>query len=248
MLVRAKLPRMGDMRQTPRRKRILITGATSGIGLALVFRHVPDAAVLAAGRRPAEEAHRVLPEGVAYVQADQRHPERAVAAIMAALDERGWDELDLAILNAGTGHAVDPAGETPQMLRDFLDANLFAAIGLAQALRPRLEAGQGRLVLIGSIARKGAAGFASYAAAKAGLHGFARALAEEWRGRIAVQVIHPGPTDTGMHARAGHDPGRLVRLFARTATMARLIDAAIARGRTVETISFARFLGRGGGG
>jgi len=239
---------MGDMRQTPRQKRILITGATSGIGLALAFRHAPDAAVLAAGRRPAEEARDVLPHGVAYVQADQHEPEQAAAAVLTALDALGWDSLDLAILNAGTGHAVDPAAETPQMLRGVLDVNLFGAIVLSQTLRPRLEAGQGRLVLIGSTARKGAAGFASYAAAKAGLHGFGRALAEEWRGRIAVQVIHPGPTDTGMHARAGHDPGRVVRLFARTGTMARLIERAIARGRTVETLSFARFLGRGGSG
>lgn len=239
---------MGKTEQTRGTKRILITGATSGIGLALVRRHAPHAALLAAGRRPAAQARDVLPDGVAYVQADQHEPEQAVAAILSALDGLRWDGLDLAILNAGTGHAVDPAAETPRMLREVLDANLSCAIALTQALRPRLEAGQGRLVLIGSTARKGAPGFASYAAAKAGLHGFGRALAEEWRGRIAVQVIHPGPTDTGMHARAGHDPGRFLRLFARTGTMARLIDEAIARGRTVETLSFARFIGRGGGG
>ena len=242
------LPVMGDIRHSPRPARILITGATSGIGLALVRRHAPGAQVLAAGRRSEAKARGVLPDGVAYVQADQREPEQAVAAVLAKLDGLGWEGLDLAILNAGTGHAVDPAEETPSMLRDVLDTNLFAAIALAQALRPALEAGRGRLVLIGSTARKGAAGFASYAAAKGGLHGFARALAEEWRGRIAVQVIHPGPTDTGMHARAGHDPGRAVRLFAGTGTMARLIDRAIARGRTVETISFLRFLWRGEGG
>ena len=239
---------MGENQPRPRQPRILITGATSGIGLALVGRHAPDAFVLAAGRRSAEEARRVLPDGVAYVRADQREPELAVAAILAMLDDLGWDGLDLAILNAGTGHALDPAEETPRMLRDVLDANLFGAIALAQALRPLLEPARGRLVLIGSTARQGAAGFASDAAAKAGLHGFARALAEEWRGRIAVQVIHPGPTDTGMHARAGHDPGQLVRLFASAGTMARLIDGAILRGRTVETISFGRFLGRGEGG
>ncbi|RST87010.1 SDR family oxidoreductase [Aquibium carbonis] len=239
---------MGAERNSSRPARILITGATSGIGLALVRRHAPKARVLAGGRRAAADAHGVLPDGVSYVQADQREPERAVAAILGGLDELGWDGLDLAILNAGIGHAVDPAEETPSMLRDVLDTNLFAAIALAQALLARLEAGQGRLVLIGSTAHKGAPGFASYAAAKAGLHGFARALSEEWKGRVAVQVIHPGPTDTGMHARAGHDPGRVARLFARTETMARLIDRLIAGGRTVETISFARFLGRGQGG
>ncbi|WP_187972339.1 SDR family NAD(P)-dependent oxidoreductase [Aquibium microcysteis] len=239
---------MGKTGQTAGQKRILITGATSGIGLALARRHALHATVLAAGRRPAAEAREVLPDGVVYVQADQHEPEQAAAAVLSALDELGWDGLDLAILNAGTGHAVDPAEETPQMLRAVLDVNLFGAIVLSQALRPRLEAGQGRLVLIGSTARKGAAAFASYAAAKAGLHGFGRALAEEWRGRIAVQVIHPGPTDTGMHARAGHDPGPLLRLFARTGTMARLIERAIERGRAVESIGFARFLGRGEGG
>lgn len=239
---------MGNNRHSPRDKRILITGATSGIGLALVRRHARGARVLAAGRRSVEEARAILPDGVSYVRADQSDPDGAVAAILGMLDELGWDGLDLAILNAGIGHAIDPVEELPHMLRDVLDTNLFAAIALARALLPRLEAGQGRLALVGSTAHKGAADFASYAAAKAGLHGFARALAEEWRGRVAVQVIHPGPTDTGMHARAGHDPGRVVRLFARAGTMARLIDRAIDRGRTVETISFARFLGRGEGG
>lgn len=229
-------------------ERILITGATSGIGLALAHRLAAHGGeVLAAGRRPAEQALAVLPAGAAYVAADQNDPENAVDAILTQLDQLGWNGLDLAVLNAGLGQAGDPVEEAPETLRAVLDANLFAAIALAQALLPRLEAAGGRLVLVGSTAHRGAAGFASYAAAKAGLHGFARALSEEWRGRVAVQVIHPGPTDTGMHARSGHDPGRARRFFARTGTMAGLVEAAIAKGRPVETISFARFLWRGGG-
>jgi NAD(P)-dependent dehydrogenase (short-subunit alcohol dehydrogenase family) len=235
---------MGDVDTVPRTTRILITGATSGIGLSLAQRLAGRGTLLAAGRRGRAEAAAVLPPGTPYVQADQSAPEAAMQAISDALDGLGWEGLDLAILNAGTGHAVDPAEETPQMLRGVLDANLFAAVALAHMLAPRLETRRGRLVLIGSTARKGAAGFASYAAAKAGLHGFARALAEEWRGRIAVQAIHPGPTDTGMHARAGHDPGRLVRLFARPQTMAELIDGAMAGGRPSVTLSFGRFLFR----
>jgi NAD(P)-dependent dehydrogenase (short-subunit alcohol dehydrogenase family) len=237
---------MGDVEPEPHTMRILITGATSGIGLSLVRRFEGRGTLLAAGRRSAAEAVAVLPPGTAYVQADQTAPEAAAEAIGAALDGLGRDGLDLAILNAGTGHAVDPAEETPQMLREVLDANLFAAVALAHRLAPRLEARRGRLVLIGSTARTGAPGFASYAAAKAGLHGFARALAEEWRGRIAVQAIHPGPTDTDMHARAGHDPGRLVRLFARPDSMAALIDEAVDGGRSPVTLSFGRFLFRRG--
>ena len=45
-----------------------------------------------------------------------------------------------------------------------------------------------------------------YAASKAGLDGFGRALAEEWRGAVTVRVLHPGPVATGMAARAGRSP------------------------------------------
>ena len=73
----------------------------------------------------------------------------------------------------------------------------------------------------------------SYGASKAGLHGFGRALGEEWRGRASVVVLHPGPTRTGMQGRAGMDVSRTERFFVSAATMARLIvervDAAHGR-------------------
>ncbi|QDY99444.1 SDR family NAD(P)-dependent oxidoreductase [Nitratireductor mangrovi] len=224
------------------KKRILVTGGTSGIGLALARRLTPTADLLLTGRRAAADIRDLLPEGAAYAAADQAHPEAATATIAAALAELGWDGLDLAVLNAGLGRVGDPAAEAPEALRETLDANLLGPILLSRLLLPRLEASRGKLVLIGSTAHRGAPGFASYAASKAGLNGFARALAEEWRGRVEVRVIHPGPTATGMHQRAGHDPGRAGRFFASPETMAALVEEAIAARRAATTISFVRFL------
>lgn len=220
--------------------KILITGATSGIGAALAARYAGRAELLLAGRMPEPEAMPILPANAHYVVADQSAPEVAASNVMAALDLLGWESLDLAVLNAGSGWSGDPASEPAGSIRNTLEANLVAAIALAYGLSPLLSGG--RLVLIGSTARRGAPLFASYAAAKAGLDGLARSLAEEWRGRTKVQVIHPGPVRTGIHAKAGFDPGRARRFFASPETMARLIEQALASRRSRRTISFPRYL------
>ncbi|MDP3895170.1 MAG: SDR family NAD(P)-dependent oxidoreductase [Mesorhizobium sp.] len=223
------------------RSRLLITGATAGIGLAMARRRAAGADLLLTGRQEHAAVRDRLPPGAAYVAADQSSPEAAAGAVRGALDRLGWDRLDLAVLNAGAGHALDPATESAQSIRVTLDVNLAAAIALAQTLLPFLENASGKLVLVGSTAHRGAPGFASYAASKAGLDGLARALREEWRGRVAVQIVHPGPTATGMHEKAGHDPGPIGRMFARPETTAARIEAAIASGRSPVTIPFARY-------
>ncbi len=222
--------------------RILITGATSGIGNALTKRIAHDNDVLVTGSRSAELVSPDLPAGVRYVQADQTRPEEAVDLIDGALESSGWSGLDLAVLNAGIGFACEPHAETPDTIHQTLDVNLMASMLLARSLSGRLEAAGGKLVLIGSVAHRGASGFATYAASKAGLHGFARALREEWRNRIRVQIIHPGPTATPMHARAGFDPGRIGRLFLKPETMAAMVHRAIRADKSPVTVSFGRYI------
>jgi NAD(P)-dependent dehydrogenase (short-subunit alcohol dehydrogenase family) len=223
-------------------ERILITGATSGIGRALAARLCNGNTVLATGSRPAGQVASLLPETVQYVQADQTSPVDAAKTVSAALDRCGWTGLDLAVLNAGIGFAQSPPDETIEAIRQTIDVNLMSPILMARSLADRLESASGKLVIIGSVAHRGAPGFATYAASKAGLHGFARALREEWRDRIRVQVIHPGPTATPMHARAGFDPGRIGHFFLKPDTMAALVHRAMASDRSPVNTSFARYL------
>jgi len=224
------------------RRRIVITGGTSGIGLELVRRLAPRHDILVAGRRAEVDALPVLPAGVRYVCAPLTDPEGATLTIAEALLRAGWVKLDNLVLNAGTGFAVADGIETPQQVRQTLAVNLTSSVLLARALFPWLEKAGGTLSFVGSVAHRGQGLFPAYAASKAGLDGFARALRAEWAGRVAVQVIHPGPTRTDMHEKAGHDPGRMRALFLPADRVAAMMEGAIAARRSPVTVSFGRHL------
>lgn len=183
---------------------ILITGATDGIGRELARLYAARGArVLALGRRP----YAVLTDPPCspshYIQADLAQP-GVGAATTAVLDTLDIDRLDLLIHNAGTGYFGSTAVQSPTSIDTVLDVNLWAPIALTHALLPRLARAHGRLVFISSVVA-GLPGpdYAVYTAAKAGLEGFARALKVELDGSVAVQVIRPGATRTGMHAKMG---------------------------------------------
>ena len=221
----------------PDRRRILISGATDGIGLALAKRLAPKHDLILTGRK---DGHPDLPSGAIYVQADQSEPIECTQAILAAIKAAGWNSLDNAILNAGTGFSVSDGFESSDIIRTTLDVNLSANTALAHVLFPLLIKTNGTLSLVGSVAHKGSPLFPAYAASKAALDAFARALRSEWQGRVTVQIIHPGPTDTGMQAKAGYDAGKMRRVFIKPEIMAEMMEAAIASQKSPVTLSFAR--------
>ena len=213
---------------------VLVTGASHGVGLALVRRlSARGVPVIAVARRARADVPD-LPD-CRYLQADLSDPAQ-VAGVVAQVDA----PLRGAILNAGIGHYRGLAQESPAAIAQVLAVNLDTNIALAHGLRRWLTGGY--LGLIGSVARRGAAGMPVYAASKGALDGFGRALAEEWRGQVRVRVLHPGPTATGMSERAGRAPDLMDRLFLSPDAMAASLLAALERPRGADrqVVSFAR--------
>ena len=189
-------------------KHYFVTGAGSGLGLALLRALVARGhAVIATGRRRTAELPTDFPD-LPYLCCDLSQPAQALAAGDWALAQA---PLDAAILNAGAGFYRPLNAETAAAITAVLRLNLDANMLLAHRLWPVLQGG--RLGLIGSVAHRGAPGMPVYAASKAALDGFGRALAEEWRGKVTVRVLHPGPVATGMSERAGRARDALDRLF-----------------------------------
>lgn len=217
---------------------VLITGATDGIGLALA-RHYQacGAQLVLVGRRPLSGLDPQLFSAANYCQTDLSTAGCA-AGLVAFLQQQGIDRLDLLIHNAGMGSYGPPGDESAATISALLAVNLRAPVELTHALLPWLARARGRLVFISSVAAAlPTADYAVYGATKAALDGFARSLRPELAGRVAVQVIHPGATRSGMHAKIGAPVN--TRRYPAAERTAAAIAAAITRGGRATRIGAA---------
>ena len=181
----------------------LVTGATGGIGAAIARTlHAQGATVILSGtRREVLDALAAeLGERAHVAAADLRDPAAADGLIAAA---EAIGPLHILVNNAGLtrdGLAMRMKDEDWQAV---LDVDLTAPFRLARAaLRGMLRRRAGRIIGIGSIVgATGNPGQANYAAAKAGLAGMTKALAQEVASRgITVNLIAPGFVETPMTA------------------------------------------------
>jgi short-subunit dehydrogenase len=221
---------------------VLITGATICIGLALARRyHARGARLTLVGRRDPAELDGRLFDHASYCRVDLAQP-YAAPVVAEFLRRRGIGRLDVAVHCAGIGSYGPVAAQEPAEVDALLDTNLRAPIALTHSLLPLLEGG--RLVFVGSVAAAlPAPEYAVYGATKAALEGFARGLRAELRGRVCVQVIHPGATRTAMHARAGAPLERLGwSRFPPPERVARQVERAIDRGGEVVTLGIGNHL------
>jgi 3-oxoacyl-[acyl-carrier protein] reductase len=176
-------------------KRIVVTGASSGIGHAVAAQLLDDGhAVIGISRSAAGFDH----ERFTHVGADLSDVDAiaALAAILGVVD--GLVHAAGFMKTARLGELDTTSGEAMWRI------HVAAAAALADALVPTMRDG-GRIVLIGSRVSGGAAGRSQYAAAKAAMVGMARSWAIELAPRgITVNVVSPAATQTPMLA----DPQR----------------------------------------
>jgi 3-oxoacyl-[acyl-carrier protein] reductase len=126
-----------------------------------------------------------------------------VESAFAAVEEQFGGPVEVLVSNAGITHDGLLLRMSEDDFTSVLDTNLVAAYRVVKrAAHGMLRARRGRIILISSVAGLlGSPGQANYAAAKAGMVGFARSLARELGSRsITVNVVAPGPVETDMTA------------------------------------------------
>ncbi len=179
----------------------LVTGGTRGIGAAISAELKAagrDVVASYAGNDAAAEAFKAE-TGIPVVRFDAGDFEACTAAVEKIHAEHG--PIEIVINNAGITRDATMARMTRDMWDAVMDTNLGSCFNLCKLTFDDMRAKKfGRIVNIGSInGQAGQYGQVNYAAAKSGIHGFTKALAQEGaRFGITVNTIAPGYVDTDM--------------------------------------------------
>ena len=184
----------------------IITGGSDGIGKAAALSMSREGARVALAARTeetlAEAASQISGETgneVIGISADVSDEAQVESLIRQVADK--WGQIDIVVNNAGIVRDQLMMRMKREDWDDVLETNLTATFRVTQAvLRPMLKRRYGRIISIASIVgQSGNPGQANYAASKAGLIGFSKALAREVASRgITANVVSPGMIETDM--------------------------------------------------
>jgi len=213
----------------------VITGATSGMALATAKRFVREGAyVFITGRRQKEldSAVAAIGRSVTGVQGDASNLADIDRLYHTVKDQKG--HIDVLYASAGLGEFNIPLGMiTEESFAKTFDLNVRGTLFTVQKALPLMRDG-GSIIMTGSIASvKGFEGMSLYNASKAAVRSFARTWTNDLRSRrIRVNVISPGPIETGVFAGV---PQEMKNAFVSLVPMGRI-------GQPEEIASTALFL------
>jgi len=188
---------------------VLITGALTGIGRATAVAFAAAGAnIVVSGRRETEgkkldKELRELGAEAQFVKADVRYE----SEVQSLVDEtvKRFGRLDVAVNNAGTEGVMGPiTSQTSETYANTFETNVLGVLlSMKHELRVMLPRGKGSIINISStLGQEGAAGAALYVASKHAVEGLTKSAALEFGGTgVRVNIVAPGPVDTGIYAR-----------------------------------------------
>jgi uncharacterized protein len=223
-----------------RRRHVLVTGASRGIGFALALAFSDAGAVITASARQSERLDEVTQTpGWHKLSADLSDPEQLVGLVQRAADGAG--PVDVLINNAGLNIAQKLVDADAIGLRTQLSTNLLAPLELARQVLPgMIERRRGAIVNISSVAGDFALrNQVPYCASKSGLTHATRALQRELRGTgVSAHAVVLGLVATDMIDDLSGDPvgAQIAKRFDRLPAL----DPAVVADRVVRVVRRSR--------
>ncbi len=195
-------------------KVIWITGASSGIGEALVYVCANEGAKLVLSARREEELKRVAnnskldANNILILPLDLEHTENIDEKVNQVIQKFG--RIDVLINNSGMGHRTKVVNTPTAIDRRVMEVNFFGTINLTKAVARLMQKQKsGKLVVITSIMGKyGLPLYATYSASKHALFGFFESLRQElYNDNVSVLIATPGFINTDVSTKLLKEDG-----------------------------------------